>query len=140
MKKEIKQKIKEFTAKVDEFTAKVDKAKIEFNNEAKSLFLSISEKFFLDNPEMESYSWTQYQNYFNDGDECHFYVYAEDCIEINGLECGEDDDALPQKLYEDLSDFIMAFPSDLMKDIFGNHKRVTVTKDEIKVEQYTDHA
>lgn len=93
---------------------------------------------FKENPHLESVSWTQYTPYFNDGDTCEFTVHSwlttvdEDGNEEEDL---ESESGALQNLANvlDNSDLSSAF-----LQAFGDHARVTLTREGISVEEY-DH-
>ena len=108
-------------------------------------FEPLFEKF----PELESFSWTQYAPYFNDGDACTFS--AHDIDRVNGHQEYEDDwDEQVCKGYgktEKLGPLGAAYkaavalknsiPGKALETILGEG-RVTVTKKKITVED-CDH-
>lgn len=42
-------------------------------------------------------------------------------------------------IYDEVKNFLRAFDYDFYKEMFGDHVRITVTKDKIETEEYTDH-
>ncbi len=145
---------------------------------------------------VESISWTQFTDYFNDGEECEFGVHTDldYSVEINGErldDLNSDDDENPlfcllpeiyctiteenfhlheeaikgktwinrpekigEKSYivntqfdkeersvvEKILGLIDNLGEEFLKDLFGDHKRITITKDgKIDVEDFTDH-
>lgn len=50
------------------------KLKLEFQEQARSLFMEITKEFFDKNPGITAIKWTQYTPYFADGDPCVFGV------------------------------------------------------------------
>lgn len=100
-------------------------------------------KVFFDNDWLESFTWQQYTDYFNDGEECNFGVRADhDCLRIN-----EDEEYYnfrekqPEKaaLIKEISKFIFGIGDDNLYQVFGDHKEITISRDGILVEDYTDH-
>jgi hypothetical protein len=59
-------------AKYAELRKKIQDARKQMEETAKGLFTEMSAELFAENPQLVSYSWTQYTPYFNDGDECVF--------------------------------------------------------------------
>lgn len=85
-------------------------------------------KLFTQFPLLESISWTQYTPYFNDGDVCNFrscHGYAETVPET-----GDFDDAV--------ADTLSLFDDEDMEWAFGDHVRVTVTRNGVTTDTY-DH-
>jgi hypothetical protein len=154
MSQETIQKLKEEIAATR--AAAVEKMKEAFKNEC--------QEFFAREPRLESFGWRQYTDYFNDGDECTFSVYADtECLAINGekvydVEEGSDHlaaevvkeigwnpsrpnpkyNAATEQLVREISDTIFALKEGL-KDAFGDHKEITVYRDRVEVEDYTSH-
>ena len=58
--------------KYAELRSKIAAARKTMEETAKGLFIELSAELFANNPQLVSYSWTQYTPYFNDGDECVF--------------------------------------------------------------------
>lgn len=48
-----------------------------------------TENIFKKYPNLESFAWTQYTDYFNDGDTCYFSAHWDYAMEINGLNINE---------------------------------------------------
>lgn len=59
-------------AKYQQAKAKLSAAKKEMEKIAKDAFQEVSAEFFEDNPTIQSFGWTQYTPYWNDGDTCTF--------------------------------------------------------------------
>ena len=102
-------------------------------------------RLFLENPEVQGFTWTQYTPYFNDGDSCEFssnHDYGSILIE------DADGDLVDQDSFSDTQytkykgineKFVEAFPElsdDDMEALFGNHVKVTVYPDKVDVEEY----
>lgn len=106
---------------------------------AKTEFATASRGLFDANPKLESFSWTQYSPYFNDGDECTFSAHI-DYPEVNGIE--EYGDGYDEDAAEKVKEFLGAFEESVLEEMFGNHKKVTVTRGEdgpvVETEEY-DH-
>lgn len=149
-KTKIKDSFKELNKKMEEFEK-------QFREEGSKLFKEITKEVFDQFPEVNSFSWTQYTPYFNDGDECTFGV--NDVDTINGFSEYGDDDENDQKnsenifekynweksksdkrafeIVETLRAFVNSAPEDVLRSLFGDHARVTVYRDKkAKVEEY----
>lgn len=127
-------------------------------SDMKEKFIEISKKLFEEYPKLNSFSWTQYAPYFNDGDICEFSVNTwYDCIKINDeyeyeYE-DEDEDKDEQKNIENnlthsevieiskiIQKFLESFSQDMFESVFGNDSEVTIKRDgTITVEVYTNH-
>lgn len=84
--------------------------------------------------DVQEVSWTQYTPYFNDGDECVFGVNE---LVVDGDYQSE---YRPDPKNKDLVELFSRLKSstDTMKAVFGDHCKVTITRDEVRVETY-DH-
>lgn len=93
----------------------------------------------VDELSIESFSWTQYTPYFNDGDACIFSVHAS-YPEINGVDKWEIPDEAEREAmkdsYEKVTVLISSYADDDMKEWFDDHSRVTVTKDGVVSTEY----
>lgn len=108
-------------------------------------------------PELQSFSWTQYTPYFNDGDVCEFgvnFAYGLKSLIIGGKQYGDDDgedengNEIPHAEYgsEDwkskkpieqaVIDFLKQIDEEFYKDLFGDHAVVTVKADGVTTEEY----
>ena len=74
------------SAKLEKIKEKIAKLEAERDREAENYTKKQFKKLFKDHKDLESFSWTQYTPYWNDGDTCEFSVYNEE-IEINGEDC-----------------------------------------------------
>lgn len=171
------------TASIKALTEEIAQAKAEFTEKGKAMFSEISKQLFERHPQLESFGWKQYTDYFADGDPCTFGVHADlDWgLEINGESTSELDNIrktayLPtgkrvmQKQYDyktreyvevevdekaylpnpdydpvlgdmanDVADLVNGMPSEILEDMFGDHVEVTVSKDGISIDEYTEH-
>jgi len=121
----------------------------------KNFFIKGMNKIFEMYPEVKSVSWTQYTDYFNDGDECKFRVYNDD-FSVNGYsdydEEGEDGTInvlhycwekekkytyyKGEEIQNSIRKFLKQLDNDDYKIMFGDHVKVIVRKDEITTEEY----
>jgi hypothetical protein len=93
-------------AKYTELKAKIANARKEMETTAKNAFTEMSAELFEQNPTLQSFSWTQYTPYFNDGDPCVFRCngsYPDVTILVNGEIFGRSDreDSTKPKSFED---------------------------------------
>jgi phage host-nuclease inhibitor protein Gam len=100
------------------------------------------EELFEQNPTLKSFSFKGFIPYFNDGDTCE-YSADIDYPDINGesgydIEYDEDKKELIP-LQEKVKDFLQNFDDEFYESVFGSHAEVTVTKDQIKIKEYTNH-
>jgi hypothetical protein len=121
----------------------------EMREAAKSYFKETVNALFEANPVLESFSWTQYTPYFCDGDPCYFGVNC-DLYELNGEEDPDysdydrtarkskpKDDPLSKAGFAAMK-LISSIEERDMEAMFGDHVKVTVTKEGITTEAY-DH-
>lgn len=82
---------------------------------------------------IQSISWTQYTPYFADGDPCEFSTNYE-YLDVNGKYSwtlfrdeawGEAD----QNVVKNIQEAMRVIPDEIYKDVFGDHARITVSKD-----------
>ncbi len=126
---------------------KLDAVISEFRSKQKELketvqnnFGAAAKYFFEKYPDLKSFGWVQYMNYFSDGDENTFSAYTDTySLEINGESDGESDGEQSNDLdraAEEISKFLGSIGEDLLKEIFGDHKSITVTKDGVEISSY----
>ena len=105
--------------------------------ESRAAFHQECQSVFTQFPAVKSFGWRQYTDYFNDGDECHFYV-REYTLKINGEQEYENTDALEKEVTY-LTSLIQTLPSDVMKSMFGDHVEITVSPEGVQVDEYSSH-
>jgi hypothetical protein len=130
--------------------AHLEKSKLMFTDVAKSVFDK--------HPKLESFGWNQYTPYFNDGDECTFSANI-DYVDING-ENEYDSNVLQKTIYvqnakgeyietvnelynpelaaaqNDVKEFLSNIDESVLRDMFGDHVEVTVSRNGTEVEKY----
>lgn len=89
----------------------------------------------LETLDIESYSWTQYTPYFNDGDACVFGVYREP--KIDGEWVYENPNNRDKG--EVIEAFLNKFTDEEFFDMFGDHVEITVSADIGVVTSHVDH-
>ena len=127
-----------------------------------SEFKKVIVMFFTHCPEVNVIKWTQLIPYFNDGDTCEFEVYDpvySNTTDIENLsiygeyhgdatgvwcECSTRCmNSAPEHLHEyirALDKFLLSKElKDVLKDTFGEHAKVTITREGITAEEYSDH-
>ena len=132
-----------------------------FQADAQAMFKESLKIFFDMNPGVTALLWTQYTPYFNDGDTCIFsvndvhFTNAEgdelDNVSVWGEYEGEDENVWVESYAKYLaskegvdvtscdfiSDMIQSSEmEDIMKEMFGDHVSVIVTRSGIDVEEY----
>ena len=144
----------------------IAKLKAEAQQMASDAFDSFCKEIFEKHPKVESFGWSQYTPYFNDGDTCTFSVNT-DYISING-EHVDDSNWVSEKnitnwgtwnrdlrTYEgrvevpnldynselvkgadEIVEFLSNFDDDFYITRFGDHAEITVSKDGVDVDEY----
>jgi hypothetical protein len=121
--------------------------------EFSSLFIPLFEKSKL----IESISWVQYTDYFNDGDACNFHANTEE-IYINdeyeyeldwyswrvdsssNNEIGPEVNIEESRIVNEIKTLINKFSYETLEELFGDHKMITLKKDgTLVVNSYTNH-
>jgi hypothetical protein len=125
----------------------IQEKKNEYRGLAKVLLEAELRKIFDDHPAVNSFSWKQYTTYFNDGDTCYFNVYSDEWgIEINDRDYDappEENNPLSTKEYmqvsKKISTVVNAIEEEALKDIYGDHVQVYVTRHAVEQHDYTEH-
>lgn len=144
----------------------IAKLKAEAQQMSSDAFDSFCKEIFEKHPKVESFGWSQYTPYFNDGDTCTFSANT-DCISING-EYVDDSKWVSEKnvvdwgtwnrdlrIYEgrvevpnldynselvkgadEIVEFLSNFDNDFYITRFGDHAEITVSKDGVDVDEY----
>jgi len=148
--------------------SQISDIKREVLNLSSDIFEEFYKYIFQEYPTLESFGWTQYTPYFNDGDATIFSVHT-DYISVNG-EYVDDTNWAPEvnvinwgnwnrelKVYEgrveepnpnydpvltsasnEITNFLGKFDNDFYLTKFGDHASITVTKDGVDISDY-DH-
>lgn len=120
-------------------------------------------------PQLESFGWRQFAPYFNDGEPCNFGAHTDaDSLVINGVDYEEVfeyvrvpvPDALPEwpeykkftgeyvphdeykdiaPLFTIISDVLSELTDEFLEEQYGDNAEVTVRRDGVTVEEYSDH-
>lgn len=122
---------------------------------SKSIFTEVSAKIFEKHSILESFGWNQYTPYYNDGEECVFSVNTDYPL-INGENYndatretiyekhGTDYKEVPNPKYnaalaeaeKDVKNFLAEMDEAVLRDMFGDHRQITVTRTGTEVEEY----
>ncbi len=158
-----KEKLKELTIKYDA----VRKLNQEIISISSDIFDDFISEIFNKYP-IESFGWTQYTPYFNDGETCIFSANT-DYLKINGEYAEESDWISPTKIiswgdwnsvtrkyenrveepnesynsilsecYDEITGFLSNFDNQFYLEKFGDHAEITVTKEGFTIED-CDH-
>lgn len=107
----------ELQNKFDELVEQQRELAKKFQETAQSLFKETTKEFFDNNPAVKAVIWTQYQMYFNDGEECYFQVYEPVFTNAEGEDL---DDVSPYGEYTGDDDKIWAAES--LGYVMGNDR------------------
>jgi hypothetical protein len=160
-----------YQEKLEELTkrqAEIKEAKNEILNLSANIFEDFYKYIFEKYPTLESFGWSQYTPYFNDGDTTIFSVNtdyisindelvdeAEWASDVNVISWGtwnrdlriyEDRVEEPNPNYDpilteasnEIKKFLGRFDNDFYLSKFGDHAEITVTKDGVDISDY-DH-
>lgn len=141
----------DLSAALTEARERIKRAQDEVRDLCKKAFSEGTQAIFAD-PSVINVSWRQYTPYFNDGEECVFGLHG---VTVNGREPSDyndkwydwdDDDGplgtpLPKPPIEtgrEIIRFIESFNDDqqTLKMMFGDHVKVTLTRDGVDIEEY----
>jgi len=146
----------------------IEKIRSEINKTSKEIFDEFCKNIFFKYSKLNSFSWSQYTPYFNDGDVCVFSVYT-DYLKINGQPAEESDWFSEKtitdwgkwnpkkKIYEnrlskdndkfdselraandEIVDFLNLFDNDFFQENYGDHAEITITPNGLNIQEY-DH-
>lgn len=141
--------------------AKQEQVRKEMQEHGKTALKEAFKTFFDENPTCEAVRWRQYTPYFNDGEACTFsireaYVRMEGINLDNGdyndsfdnyssyyADKGEYDDLSQEQIAAwrkagDEADELVGCDKDLFQMTFGDHVKVTATRDGFEIDEY-DH-
>jgi hypothetical protein len=158
--------MEEMIAEIKEKQAEIKRLQKELQERSSEIFLSSFKKLFEETPKLQSFGWTQYTPYFNDGDTCYFSVHT-DYLYVNGdyqdsanwinekkvISWGtynrdkriyegrieEDNPEYDKELSEAVDKvrtFLKLFDKNFYQSQFGDHTLVTVTPNGIETEEY----
>lgn len=136
---------------LNELKAQYAAARKQFEAATSTLLKTALVEVFKKFKTLESISWTQYTPYFNDGDACTFSVNEVSVALVGDQESRSLWDMnyavkYESKVFEDglleaLSALSNILTSDafepILKDLYGDHTEVTVTKTEIRINEYS---
>ena len=143
-----------------ELAAFEEKKKV-FVEELRKEFPTMFKELFDKSEKIESFTWTQYTPYFNDGDTCEFRVNSEPYINGEYIdECewydwrikyylrGDKEysnllvenpnlDIEANNVVNEFVGVIESIPEEFLKDLFGDHAKVTIHKNgNVEVDEY----
>ena len=124
----------------EDMKAQMQVLREQMQKQARVYFKEGCNKLFEKHPELDGFNWTEYTPYFNDGDTCEFSANTDypDII-VDGVEYGDYGESLGDKEHElqkSVIKFLSIFDNDDLLNMFGDHVKVFVTRDDVKVEDY----
>lgn len=118
---------------------KLNALKKEMQNIGRDFFKTETEAIFTDFPNLRDFAWSQYTPYWNDGEPCCFSVHdwftASYFNELPEFEGERDEVSYDSDLNARLSALINGIDEDVMRDLFGDHVTVLVSRDTVEVEE-----
>ena len=147
-------KFQEIEEAIQNLNKEIEETKKQFTEKGSKIFHKYCEEIFENFPEVKSFGWSQYTPYFNDGDECVFGVNEVDRIngysDYSDYADGEEDEEGENKqvniyknydwdekksdprsfeIVKTIRNFIDSIPKDILKEIYGDHCKVTIYRD-----------
>lgn len=150
---------------VSEIKARIEQLREQLKTEGRQAFkdgtAALFEKW---GDKLQNFSWTQYTPYFNDGDTCEFsahtdYIFLNVPYEKTEYYDGpyysydgdgdlwdyevskpyrNEDVTEEQEIATDIIELLGSLGDEILKDLFGDHARVVVTRDGATAQEY-DH-
>jgi hypothetical protein len=145
--------------RIKELSDKIEKLQEQVRRESQEVLLEcITEWFSRQEPTLESIEFEGYTIYFNDGDECYYSIYVEDQLVFNEeismeelpyystydkkwSDYTEEEEENARLLFGDnwknrmndeirnLEQTLHSIPDEVHKQIWGDHQRITITRD-----------
>jgi hypothetical protein len=145
--------------KLEEYIDIYNKVRKDLTDNVNTLLKEEFITFFNENQKITALGWTQYPPHFNDGDACLFSVHElqystnwtnfdelEESLRTYGYEEEEEgvtplwqdgeDNKAPQSI-KTLVILKNKVPNGIMQDVFGDDVRVFITREAIKIEDYS---
>jgi hypothetical protein len=126
-----------YLEKYDTLRKQMDAARMQMKQIAEQCIKEGFQSIFDEYPHVESIWWTQYTQYWNDGEPCHFHVRTSS-LEVICDENSSEDDPWFNDAYGKAEALLEAFDEGDMEAVFGDHVQVNVTRDGFEVSEY-DH-
>lgn len=118
---------------------KMAEVKAEYLDEIKASYFELVKDLFEKYPVIETISWQQYTQYFNDGEECSFNAHIDDFVVNDEYKYKSDMTSQEREMYITIEEYLNNFSEEDYKEMFGDHVSVTLTKSEIIISRYDDH-
>jgi hypothetical protein len=124
--------------KIEAIKKQIAEAKETYLKLAKDAFHEGAAELFAENPVLNKVEFTGYAPFFNDGDECTFSVHSDYPTVNDEIDYVTSQDAF-YPTYQKVVQFIQTFDDEFYEQTFGRHFKMTITKEGVDVEEYTDH-
>jgi len=127
--------IKEFIQSLNDFEAKVEQLRKDFQ----TLFQERVKIIFDAVPDLESIEIIQYTPYFMDGDACEFSIHSVSFYNEEEADSDWDYDFDSPSDQQSLKDALKGFiytNENLMRDMFGDHAKIIITREGTQVNEY----
>lgn len=122
--------------KFESFKKQVEDLRMQLQKTGEKFLLEHFKDTFSKYPNLKQVQWTQYTPYFNDGEECTFSSNHQ-WAEIEGIDGELDYNSKEYKeIKESIREFLSQFDDELLKNLFGDHVEIIVTKEGISVQEY----
>lgn len=122
--------------KFESFKKQVEDLRMKLQETGEQFLLEHFKETFNKHQNLKEVRWTQYTPYFNDGEECTFRSNHE-WADIEGVDGELDYDSKEYKeIKENIREFLSQFDDELLRNLFGDHVEIIVTKEGISVEEY----
>ena len=122
--------------KFESFKKQVEDLRTKLQETGEQFLLEHFKETFDKHQNLKEVRWTQYTPYFNDGEECTFRSNHE-WADIIGADGELDYDSKEYKeIKKNIREFLSQFDDELLRNLFGDHVEIVVTKEGINVEKY----
>lgn len=122
--------------KFESFKKQVEDLRMKLQETGEQFLLEHFKETFNKHQNLKEVRWTQYTPYFNDGEECTFRSNHE-WADIEGVDGELDYNSKEYKeIKENIREFLSQFDDELLRNLFGDHVEIIVTKEGISVEEY----
>lgn len=116
---------------IESVKGQIESVKGQMSEIGEKFFSKKFNEIFLKYPNLEEVSWNAYTPYFNDGEPCVFssnHNYAEFSF--------HEDKEENEEVESEVESFLSKFDDELLRNLFGDHVEIIVTKEGISVEEY----
>lgn len=122
--------------KFESFKKQVEELRMKLQETGEQFLVEHFKETFNKHQNLKEVRWTQYTPFFNDGDECTFRSNHE-WADIEGVDGELDYNSKEYKeIKENIREFLSQFDDELLRNLFGDHVEIIVTKEGISVEEY----